>query len=46
MMSKVEQHIADKRLLGLLEAYLKQDIMADGESWKATNSNCILKRQG
>lgn len=36
MMSKVEQHIADKRLLGLLEAYLKQDIMADGESWKAT----------
>jgi len=36
MMSKVEQHIADKRLLRLLEAYLKQDIMADGESWKAT----------
>ena len=35
-MSKVEQHIADKRLLRLLEAYLKQDIMADGESWKAT----------
>jgi RNA-directed DNA polymerase len=36
MMSKVEQHIADKRLLSLLEAYLKQDIMADGESWRAT----------
>jgi len=36
MMSKVEQHLADKRLLSLLEAYLKQDIMADGESWKAT----------
>jgi RNA-directed DNA polymerase len=36
MMSKVEHHIADKRLLGLLEAYLKQDIMADGESWKAS----------
>ena len=36
MMNKVEQYIADKRLLGLLEAYLKQDIMADGESWKAT----------
>jgi len=35
MMSKVEQHIADKRLLSLLEAYLKQDIMAEGESWKA-----------
>lgn len=36
MMSKVEQYVADKRLLRLLEAYLKQDIMADGESWKAT----------
>ena len=35
MMSKVEQHIADKRLLSLLEAYLKQDIMDEGESWKA-----------
>lgn len=36
MMSKVEQRVADKRLLSLLEAYLKQDIMADGESWTAT----------
>jgi RNA-directed DNA polymerase len=35
MMNKVEQHIADKALLNLLEAYLKQDIMVDGESWKA-----------
>lgn len=35
MMSKVEQHLADKRLLSLLEAYLKQDIMAEGEIWKA-----------
>ena len=37
MMNKVEQHIADKALLNLLEAYLKQDIMVDGESWKANN---------
>ena len=36
MMSKVEQYIADKKLLKLLEAYLKQDIMVEGESWKAT----------
>ena len=35
MMNKVEQHIADKALLNLLEAYLKQDIMVDGESCKA-----------
>lgn len=35
MMSKVEQHLADKRLLSLLEAYLKQDIMVEGEIWKA-----------
>ena len=34
MMSKVEQYIADKRLLRLLEAYLKQDIMTDCASWK------------
>jgi RNA-directed DNA polymerase len=36
MMNKVEQHIADKRLLSLLEAYLKQDIMTECESWKPT----------
>lgn len=35
MMNKVEQYIADKPLLSLLEAYLKQDIMVEGESWKA-----------
>ena len=34
MMSKVEQYIADKRLLRLLEAYLKQDIMTECASWK------------
>ena len=34
MMNKVEQHIADKALLNLLEAYLKQDIMTECESWK------------
>ena len=34
MMNKVEQHIADKRLLSLLEAYLKQDIMTECASWK------------
>ena len=34
MISKVEQHLADKRLPSLLEAYLKQDIMAEGDSWK------------
>jgi RNA-directed DNA polymerase len=34
MMSKVEQHIADKQLLSLLETYLKQDIMTECESWK------------
>ena len=34
MMSKVEQHRADKALLNLLEAYLKQDIMTECESWK------------
>ena len=35
MMDKVKQYIADKSLLSLLEAYLKQDIMVEGESWKA-----------
>ena len=35
MMNKVERYIADKALLNLLDAYLKQDIMIDGESWKA-----------
>jgi len=34
MMDKVEQYIADKSLLSLLEAYLKQDIMIECESWK------------
>jgi RNA-directed DNA polymerase len=34
MMSKVEHYIADKRLLSLLEAYLKQDIMTECASWK------------
>ena len=34
MMSKVEHYIADKRLSGLLEAYLKQGIMAEGEAGK------------
>ena len=34
MMDKVEQYIADKSLLSLLEAYLKQDIMTECESWK------------
>ena len=33
-MSKVEQYIADKRLLRLLETYLKQDIMTECASWK------------
>jgi len=36
MMNKIEQHIADKQLLKLIEAYLKQDIMEEGNSWKAT----------
>ncbi len=36
MMQKLEQHIADKRLLKLINAYLKQDIMAEGERWQAT----------
>lgn len=36
MMNKVEQHIADKRLLSLLEAYLKQDVMSEGKHGKAT----------
>ena len=35
MMNKVEHYIADKAVLSLLNAYLKQDIMIDGESWKA-----------
>ena len=35
MMNKIEQYVSDKALLSLLEAYLKQDIMVDGESWKA-----------
>lgn len=35
MMGKIEQHIADKQLLKLIEAYLKQDIMEGGKSWKA-----------
>ncbi|MFI3136624.1 MAG: group II intron reverse transcriptase/maturase [Methylococcaceae bacterium] len=35
MMDKIEQHIADKQLLKLIEAYLKQDIMEEGKSWKA-----------
>ncbi len=34
MMSKVEQYLADKRLLRLLESYLKQDIMTECASWK------------
>ena len=36
MMNKIEQHIADKQLLKLIEAYLKQNIMEEGKSWKAT----------
>jgi RNA-directed DNA polymerase len=36
MMGKLKQHIADKQLLKLIEAYLKQDIMEEGKSWKAT----------
>ena len=35
MMNKIEQYVSDKALLSLLEAYLKQDIMIGGESWKA-----------
>lgn len=36
MMEKLKQHLADKPLLKLIEAYLKQDIMEEGNSWKAT----------
>ncbi len=35
-MEKSKQHIADKRLLKLIEAYLKQDIREEGKRWKAT----------
>jgi RNA-directed DNA polymerase len=35
MMNKIKEHIADKQLLKLIEAYLKQDIMEEGKSWKA-----------
>lgn len=35
MMNKIKEHIADKQLLKLIEAYLKQDIMEEGNSWKA-----------
>jgi RNA-directed DNA polymerase len=36
MIEKIEQHIADKQLLKLIEAYLKQNIMEEGKSWQAT----------
>jgi len=45
MMNKIEQQIADKRLLGLLNAYLKQGIMAEGKSWtpiKGTPQGAVL----
>jgi len=35
-MSKLGERLADRRLLNLLEAYLKQDIMTECESWKPT----------
>jgi RNA-directed DNA polymerase len=43
MMSKVEQHIADKRLLRLLEAYVKQDIVAE---WRKLESPVRERRKG
>jgi RNA-directed DNA polymerase len=36
LMSKLGERLADRRLLSLLEAYLKQDIMTECESWKPT----------
>lgn len=36
LMSKIGESLADRRLLSLLEAYLKQDIMTECESWTAT----------
>lgn len=36
LMSKLGERLADRRLLNLLGAYLKQDIMTDCESWKPT----------
>ncbi|WP_305909053.1 reverse transcriptase domain-containing protein [Methylomarinum sp. Ch1-1] len=36
LMSKIGEPLADRRLLSLLEAYLKQDIMTECESWTAT----------
>ena len=45
MMNKLEQHIADKQLLKLIEAYLKQDIMDDAKSWnpiKGTPQGAVL----
>ena len=34
MMNKIKEHIADKQLLKLIEAYLKQDIMEEGIAYK------------
>jgi len=36
LMSKLGEQLADRRVLNVLEAYLKQDIMTDCESWKPT----------